>query len=52
MNEKDFETVERMEKHGGSFIKALAQCCYKADHINLSKIKTAFKEDWERYENW
>ena len=49
MNEDDIKIVETMEKHGGSFVKALANACRHADHYNLGKIRQAFEEYWETY---
>ena len=39
-----------MEKYGGSFVKALAQCFFRADSNNLLKLKTAFSDYWNQYE--
>lgn len=50
MNEKDYKTVEMMERYGGSFVKALAQLAHKADQQNLAKIKETWKEYWREYE--
>jgi hypothetical protein len=50
MNEQDFHTVEMMEKYGGSFVKALAELCHRADPINLQKIENAWPEYWAEYE--
>ncbi len=50
MNEQEFEVVEKMAKFGGSFVQALAQCFYRADHQNFIKLKTTFSEYWEEYE--
>jgi hypothetical protein len=52
MNEEDFEVVEAMEKYGGSFVRALAQCFYRADDSNLIKLKRAFPEYWEEYKKF
>lgn len=49
MNEEDFAIVSAMEKYGGSFVKALAELCHRADHINLAKIKETWSEYWEEY---
>ena len=51
MNEKDFETVEKMEKYGGGFVKALAVCLHRADPINFSKLRTIFNNYFIEYEN-
>ena len=50
MNETDFWTVEAMEKYGGSFVKALAECARRADPINLDIIKKSWPYYWEKYE--
>lgn len=42
-------TIEKMEKYGGSFVKALAQCARRADPINLKKIKNTWPEYWAEY---
>lgn len=52
MSEEDFNVVEKMSKHGGSFVKALAEACHHADNNNLEKIKTAFADYWEEYKNF
>ena len=52
MNEQDFHTVEMMTKYGGSFVKALAELCHRADPINLQKIKDAWPDYWQAYEKW
>ena len=45
----DWEVVQRMERFGGSFVRALAQCCYQADPENLAKIKATWPEYWAEY---
>lgn len=42
-------TIEKMEKYGGSFVKALAQCARRADPINLKKIQNTWPEYWAEY---
>lgn len=49
MTEEQFKVVEAMEKYGGSFIKALAECFHRADLLNFAKLEEAFPEYWERY---
>lgn len=49
-SEQDYKTVENMEKYGGSFVQALAQCARRADRINLAKIKSTWSEYWNQYE--
>jgi len=50
MNEEEFKIVETMEKYGGSFVKALAECFYRADRQNFIKLKNTFSEYWNEYE--
>lgn len=50
MNDRDCWTCDAMEKYGGSFVKALANAARAADATNLLKIKTAFPEEWGKYE--
>ena len=49
MNEEDLAVVEKMKAYGGSFVRALAECCYKADALNLIKIKNTWSEYWAQY---
>ena len=65
LNEQEFETVNNMEKHGGSFVKAsegtlrgipskeffeaLAICFHHADCVNKDKLKKAFLDYWAMY---
>lgn len=44
--------VESMEKYGGSFVKALAECFWHADPINFAKLKDAFINYWIEYEKF
>ena len=50
----DHETFENMTRYGGSFVKALAEACKRADQNNLEKLKSAFPEYLSKYrsENW
>lgn len=49
MNEQDFKVIEAMEKYGGSFAKALAECARRADAVNLAKIKATWRNYWQEY---
>jgi len=49
MNEEDYKVVEAMEKYGGSFVKALAECARRADVHNLRKIKETWSDYWQQY---
>jgi hypothetical protein len=51
MREKDLDTMRRMKRWGGSFVKALATAAELADDDNLKRIKEAFPEYWSRYED-
>jgi pyruvate/2-oxoacid:ferredoxin oxidoreductase beta subunit len=48
-NNENYEVIEAMEKFGGSFIQALAQCYNTADQINFIKLRDAFPEYWEEF---
>lgn len=50
MSPRDYNTVEQMEMFGGGFVQALANAARHADSINLNRIKHAFREYWEHYE--
>ena len=49
--EEDYLIVEAMEKYGGSFVKALAECFRRADSFNTIKLKNAFPEYWKQYKD-
>lgn len=49
MTSAEHETIERMERFGGSFVKALANAARFADRKNLDIIKTSWPEYWETY---
>jgi pyruvate/2-oxoacid:ferredoxin oxidoreductase beta subunit len=49
MNDEEFKVVENMERYGGSFVQALAQCFYRADNNNFIRLRLAFPEYWEEY---
>jgi len=44
--------VKSMKDNGGSFVKALAEAWYHADHINKKKLEDTFSyfEDYELQE--
>lgn len=42
--------LHMMEVLGGSFVKSLAACYYRADATNKAKLRQAFGEYFERYE--
>jgi len=45
----NLKIADNMEKYGGSFVKALAQCVRKADPINLMKLREAFPHYFNEY---
>lgn len=45
----DHDILHAMEHFGGSFVKALAAACRRADPENLARIKAAFPELWTTY---
>lgn len=50
MSEQEICVVDKMDKYGGSFVKALARAFYLADRFNFRKLKNAFPEYWDQYE--
>lgn len=46
---EQFEAAETMQKHGGSFVKALAECYFRADELNKLRLVNAFNEYFELY---
>ncbi len=49
LNEKEYRTVENMNRYGGSFVKALAACFHEADYDDKAKLKEAFPKLWAEY---
>ena len=43
------DTIDNMEKMGGSFVKALAECFRRADCNNFEILKEAFQKYWDEY---
>jgi len=52
MNDEDKYTIDRMTRHGGSFVTCLAQAARVADSDNLQRIKTEWPELWRKYGPW
>ena len=48
------DIIENMEKYGGSFVNALAECARRADPFNLDKLTDAFWDYFVKYQpgNW
>jgi len=49
MTDKERDTVDNMARIGGGFVKALAECFYRADPINFKILKDTFSEYWKQY---
>lgn len=47
--EKEYRTLENMERYGGSFVQKLAALARQADATNLKKIKETWPEYWDVY---
>lgn len=47
---EDVQVLHAMKRHGGGFVKALAEAGFQADSVNLQKIKTAWPDYWAEYE--
>jgi len=49
MRDDALEVVEAMDKYGGGFVKALAQCIRRADCQNEDRLRLAFRDYWQKY---
>lgn len=49
---RDYWTIEAMQKYGGSFVSNLGRAAAHADSINLAKIKDAFPDEWNEMEKF
>jgi len=47
--EMNMEIANNMEKYGGSFVKAIAECIRRADPTNLMRLREAFPEYFNEY---
>lgn len=45
------ETLDKMQKYGGSFVRQLAVLWIIADQENRDKIEAAFGDIFDKYEN-
>lgn len=54
MSAMELKIADNMEKYGGSFAKALAECIRRADPINRMKLREAFPMEFQTYHpsNW
>jgi len=50
MTDQEIKVVDMMARYGGSFVKALAECFYRADHVNFGVLKSSFPAYWKQYE--
>ena len=49
-NYDPYQVVGAMQKYGGSFVKALADCWWRADSINEKRLQEAFSDYFEQYQ--
>jgi hypothetical protein len=49
MTDEDMKVVEAMSRCGGSFVRALAEACRRADAVNLDIIKKSWPAYWAYY---
>jgi hypothetical protein len=49
MTTTERQTIDAMQKYGGSFIKALAACYIAADPDNRRRILEGWPHEWMRY---
>jgi len=49
-NHKDFWITEQMSASGGNFVRILGSLFRHADPINQKRVKEAFPDYWEKYE--
>lgn len=52
MTEQDHKVIKAMLRYGGSFVQCLAECAFRADPINLAKIKATWPDYWQEYTNF
>lgn len=50
--DQEFETLERMDQYGGSFVKQLALLYRLADRFNKFKLTTVFFDYFMEYREW
>ncbi len=46
---EDVQVLHAMKRHGGSFVKALADAGFHADSVNLQKLKAAWPDYWAEH---
>ena len=45
------ETLDKMQKYGGSFVMQLARLWLVADQVNRDKLEAPFGDIFDKYEN-
>lgn len=50
MTKQEAKVIEAMDKYGGSFVKALAECFRCADPVNFMRLRDAFPNYWSQYD--
>lgn len=48
--ERDYWTMDAMEKYGGGFVQILSTLARHADATNFAKIKDTWPDYWSEYE--
>jgi hypothetical protein len=49
---EDVQVLHTMRINGGGFVKALAEAGFRADSVNIAKIKAAWPDLWAEYSAW
>lgn len=49
-HDADLNTIAAMQQWGGHFVRQLAELALRADYHNLQRLKAAWPEYWQRYE--
>lgn len=49
MSKMDYKIADLMEKYGGDFAKALAECIRRADPVNRMKLRECFPALFQTY---
>jgi hypothetical protein len=52
LKEEEYQTLDNMSAHGGSFVKALSEAFRCADSKNFAKLRKVFPEYWNQYSNF
>lgn len=49
-HDADLNTIAAMQQWGGHFVRQLAELALRCDYHNLQRLKAAWPEHWQRYE--